>query len=141
MTAEEPTATSSTTARGVHIALLVIFATPVLIVLLSALNGLLDHPAGLNAVVTFLTRCPRRHLLGEPCPLCGTTTAALLILKGELSASLHTNPLALALTPLILVQLGHRLTALLRRRSSLPLELASWILPAAWAVIALIALG
>lgn len=47
--------------------------------------------------VGVLTSCSHRIRTGTPCPLCGTTTAAVLLLDGRLGESLRVNPLGLGL--------------------------------------------
>lgn len=37
--------------------------------------------------------CPIKRCSGLPCPLCGGTTSGFLLLRGEVSQSLRTNPL------------------------------------------------
>ena len=39
--------------------------------------------------------CPSEILFGLPCPGCGLTRAALLLLKGDLQGSLRMNPMLL----------------------------------------------
>lgn len=38
--------------------------------------------------------CPLRRLTGVPCPLCGGTTAALAVARGDVAAALAASPLA-----------------------------------------------
>jgi len=39
--------------------------------------------------------CPSEILIGLPCPACGLTRAALLLLKGDVPGSLRMNPMLL----------------------------------------------
>jgi len=39
--------------------------------------------------------CPSEIIIGLPCPGCGLTRAALLLLKGDLMGSLRMNPMLL----------------------------------------------
>lgn len=41
--------------------------------------------------------CPLRRFAGIPCPGCGSTRAAMLVLRGEFAAAAVMNPLAVAL--------------------------------------------
>ena len=41
--------------------------------------------------------CPLRRFAGIPCPGCGSTRAAMLILRGEIAAAVAMNPLAVSL--------------------------------------------
>jgi hypothetical protein len=111
-------------ARGVHLALLILALGAWLPALLAVLGtaGLL--PGSLEAVAGFLTACPHRALTGEPCALCGTTTAAALLIGGELAASLAANPLALGLIVLGSTQPIYRLARALRPRLAWREELA-----------------
>ena len=45
----------------------------------------------------FLPGCPFRRLTGLPCLSCGTTRAALSLLRGDLAAAFHFNPLSTVL--------------------------------------------
>ncbi len=45
--------------------------------------------------VRHIWACPFRWISGIPCPACGTTRAILLLLQGEVSASLRMNPYGL----------------------------------------------
>lgn len=62
------------------------------------------------------TLCPLRALTGIPCPICGTTTAAVRLGRGDLLAALAANPAtvaagaALILAPLLVrhVRVPHR---------------------------------
>lgn len=39
--------------------------------------------------------CPSEIIFGLPCPGCGLSRAALLLLKGDIACSLHMNPMLL----------------------------------------------
>jgi hypothetical protein len=109
--------------RGVHVALLVLCGGAWLVVGLAALAIVGALPDPVARVAAFLTACPWRALKGTPCPLCGVTTAALALLRGDVGASLALNPLALALSPLAVSQPFYRLLRALRPRLALREEL------------------
>jgi Protein of unknown function (DUF2752) len=46
--------------------------------------------------------CPLRTLTGVPCPMCGMTTAATGLGRGDLDAALAANPFVLVLAVLIM---------------------------------------
>ncbi len=46
------------------------------------------------AVAPLMPVCPFRALTGIPCPTCGTTHAAVALLRGRIGAALAANPLA-----------------------------------------------
>jgi len=89
------------------------------------------------------TICPLRTFTGIPCPLCGMTTAATALARGDLGASLAANPFLLLLalgTAVMTVVIAGRLVGWLppprplalatERRVRLliaALALASWI--------------
>lgn len=85
------------TARGVHLAVLILFSSMAFLVGLAFLGekGFLGEP--FVTAVGVLTSCPHRIRTGTPCPVCGTTTAAVLLLEGRLTESLRVNPLGLGL--------------------------------------------
>ena len=89
--------------RGVHLALLVIVMSAWVTVLL-------------GDIIAFLTACPYTGLTGEPCALCGTTTAAAALLAGDLGRSVAINPLALGLMPLAVSQPVYRLMRVIKPR-------------------------
>ena len=51
----------------------------------------------LAAHVAGIVLCPIRRFAGIPCPGCGSTRAAMLLLRGEFAAAAAMNPLAVAL--------------------------------------------
>jgi hypothetical protein len=101
-------------ARGIHLATLVFALSLCAVVLLAHLSARGWLGPWLAGGIRFLTLCPYRALTGTPCPLCGTTRAFLFLLQGDLRASLHTNPLAVVLTPMLLAQPIYRLLRVLR---------------------------
>lgn len=114
--------------RGLHLALLVLSLSPWLYLTLNASGAL---PA-------WASTCPWLALTGAPCPLCGTSRAALALLSGDLAASLAHNPLALGLLPLAATQPPFRLLRTLRPRWSWREELVVdgagllWLAAVAW---------
>ncbi|MCK9461336.1 MAG: DUF2752 domain-containing protein [Proteobacteria bacterium] len=114
---------SATWIRGVHLALFVIFAAAWAVVGLTALAVAGALPETLERLAAFLTSCPFRAATGQPCPLCGVTTAALALLRGDVEASLALHPAALALATLAVSQPFYRLLRALRPRFSLYEEL------------------
>ena len=87
--------------------------------------------------------CPLRTLTGVPCPLCGMTTAAVALTRGDLAASLAANPFLLLLaaaTAVMAAVMAGRAAGLVapprplsgawQRRATLAaagLALASWV--------------
>ena len=104
--------------RGLHVAVFAVFAGAWLVVGLAALGTAGALPGPLASAAAFLTSCPYHALTGRPCPLCGVTTAAVALLRGDLEASLALNPLALALATLAVSQPPYRLFRALRPRLS-----------------------
>jgi len=101
-------------ARWLHLALFVLSVAPLLHLLL----------AGIGALPAALSACPYLSLTGDPCPLCGTSRAALALLSGDLSASLDQTPLAAGLIVAAVTQPPYRLLRTLRPRWSWREELA-----------------
>ena len=61
--------------------------------------------------------CPLRSVTGIPCPLCGMTTAAQALVRGDLDGAVSANPFVLllaALTVVAVVSMTLRRTGLLR---------------------------
>jgi hypothetical protein len=110
-------------ARQLHVAILVVFASAWLVLALAALGTAGALPGPLAHAAAFLTSCPFRAATGRPCPLCGVTTAAIALLRGDLEASLALNPLALALSALAVSQPPYRLLRALKPKLSLYEEL------------------
>ena len=48
-----------------------------------------------------LTLCPLKRLLGVPCPTCGATRAAVLLLHGDVCAAFEMQPLAMGVVCLL----------------------------------------
>jgi hypothetical protein len=101
--------------RGAHLALLVIALGAWTAVVIAALVQAGVAP-WLESLAGFLGSCPHRAITGDPCVLCGTTTAARLLLDGELTASLAVSPLALGLIVLGVTQPVYRLARTVRPR-------------------------
>ena len=102
--------------RGGHLAILVLVLGAWAVVLVAVLVHGGNAPGWLEAASGFLGSCPHRAITGEACSLCGTTTAAMLLLGGELTASVSRNPLALGLLVLGITQPVYRLARSLRPR-------------------------
>jgi hypothetical protein len=83
-------------------------------VVLASLAALQTLPSWMAAGVRAVTVCPFSVITGTPCPLCGTTEAFVFLLRGEWAASLRANPLALALTPTLLIQPLYRAARVVR---------------------------
>ena len=94
--------------RGIHLAALVLILSLCLVVLLAYFCQRGWCEPALAEWTHFLSFCPFRAMFGTPCPLCGTTTAFVRLLQGDLKASLEANPLAYSVTPTILSQLVYR---------------------------------
>jgi hypothetical protein len=63
----------------------------------AAAGGVLLLWAALPGVARFFPRCPFKVLTGLPCLSCGSTRAALALLRGDAAAAFHFNPLSSAL--------------------------------------------
>ncbi len=57
--------------------------------------------AAYPAVHRIVPPCPLRWLTGVPCPLCGMTTAAVGLARGDLGAALSANPFVFGLAALV----------------------------------------
>jgi hypothetical protein len=55
--------------------------------------------------------CLLHATTGLNCPLCGSTRMAAALLRGELDAAWHFNPLVLVLGPLVGVAVGYQVFA------------------------------
>ncbi|MBW2275896.1 MAG: DUF2752 domain-containing protein [Deltaproteobacteria bacterium] len=110
--------------RGTHLAILVLALGAWGVVLIAALASGDTAPQWLQSIAGVLGSCPYRAFTGEPCSLCGTTTAARLLLSGDLAASVSHNPLALGLVVLGVTQPIYRLIRTLRPSFALREELA-----------------
>jgi len=110
--------------RAVHLPILVLAlgAWAALGIAAAAASG--AAPAWIEAAAGFLGWCPHRAITGDPCALCGTTTAARLLLAGDVTASLALNPLALGLAAAAITQPIYRLARTLRPRFAWREELA-----------------
>jgi hypothetical protein len=49
------------------------------------------------------TPCLVKHITGIPCPSCGTTTAMIELMRGNLFSSLHINPLGLLMMAALII--------------------------------------
>jgi hypothetical protein len=47
--------------------------------------------------------CPLRTLTGIPCPVCGMTTAAVALVRGQVGAAFSANPMIFGLAALAVV--------------------------------------
>lgn len=66
------------------------------------------HLAAAAAVIIYLIlpfKCPIKHFLGFDCPTCGMTRAFFALAKGDISASLKFNPIAVPFLLLFLFAL------------------------------------
>ena len=99
-------------ARGLHLAFLVLFAAPT--VLLAAAAAAEHLPGAFRTVVDFLTTCPYRAVTRTPCPLCGGTTALIALVRGDLDAARAIHPGAVFAAPGIAIQTGYRFYRTLR---------------------------
>lgn len=58
--------------------------------------------AGVIAFAYFVTwPCPVRFILGVPCPACGITRAARLVVKGDFTEATHIHPLVWLVVPVV----------------------------------------
>lgn len=82
-----------------------------------------------------LTLCPLKRWLGVPCPTCGTTRAAVLLLHGDVCGAFELQPLAMGAVCLLApAALAVRL-ALGARRTKAFLAVAARR-PAFWCIVA-----
>jgi hypothetical protein len=91
-----------------------------------------------------LVRCPWAALLGLPCPGCGLTRAAGLLLRGDLRGAVQLHPLSPLLVPIVVLALvgaiwepwwqAHASQARWRRSHWVERSLG----PAAWALLLLV---
>ncbi|MDD5309329.1 MAG: DUF2752 domain-containing protein [Deltaproteobacteria bacterium] len=105
------------TARGVHLGILVVALAALLIAALAATGA-----AG--PLVAFLTACPHKALTHAPCPLCGATSAATLLLSGDVTDALSRNPLSIVLAAAGFAQIAYRTVRVVRPRLVLREEVA-----------------
>lgn len=61
--------------------------------------------------------CPLRTTTGIPCPFCGLTHCARLVVRGDLGVIVGNDPAAFGLTVLLAVAVVAQLVALARRRT------------------------
>jgi hypothetical protein len=61
--------------------------------------------------------CLLHATTGLNCPLCGSTRMAAALLRGDLNAAWHFNPVVLVLGPLIGVAVGYQLLVWLLERT------------------------
>lgn len=64
-----------------------------------------------------LTVCPSKLIFGFPCPGCGTTHAAKMLLKGDVAGSVMHNPNALLLIVFAVVYTAMAVYDVLRKTS------------------------
>lgn len=50
--------------------------------------------------------CPLRSITGIPCPFCGSTTAWIHLVRGDLGAAARANPSAILIASFVVVMLG-----------------------------------
>lgn len=90
-----------------------------------------------------LLPCPWASLFGIPCPGCGLSRAAALLVHGDLQGALRLHPLAPLLVPLLLAVSARAAadyvlgTALAARPTSLALRRAQGVLACLLAVLVL----
>ncbi len=88
--------------------------------------GLLALSPAAPQLTQGLPACPLKSLSGLPCPACGSTRAALALVRGEVKEALVVNPLAtVAWLGLVVVGLVAGVAALVGR----PLREPRWVLP------------
>lgn len=87
--------------------------------------------------------CPVNRATGIPCPSCGTARSVLLILDGNLSASIMTNPLGLLAGGLMVILPAWIIFDLLRSDGSLLRNFRmaeTYLLQNKWLVVLLVGL-
>jgi hypothetical protein len=99
---------SPSQARGIHLGFLVLLLCMLLLIVLATLSSLHLLPDPLVRWTAILTACPFRARTGTPCRLCGTTTAAVLLVRGEVARSLSIHPLPLFAGPGLILQIAYR---------------------------------
>ncbi len=88
--------------------------------------GLLALSPAAPQLTQGLPACPLKSLSGLPCAACGSTRAALALVRGEVKEALVVNPLAtVAWLGLVVVGLVAGVAALVGR----PLSEPRWVLP------------
>ncbi len=108
--------------RGIHLGLWIPLAALVLLGLLATFASYL--PAFMGSAVAWLSSCPYRRFAGEPCPLCGGLTALTFLLRGDLTAALSSNGLAVFVAPILVTEFGYRLYRSIKPALRLKEELA-----------------
>jgi len=64
------------------------------------------------------TLCLVKHVTGIPCPSCGTTTAMIELIHGNVLSSLLINPFGVLMTAVLIIFPGWIIADLLRKRES-----------------------
>lgn len=64
------------------------------------------------------TLCLIKHVTGIPCPSCGTTTAMIELVHGNIVSSLLINPFGLFMTIVLIIVPGWIIADLLRKQES-----------------------
>lgn len=59
--------------------------------------------------------CPLRSMTGIPCPFCGSTTAWIALVRGDLGAAAAANPSSILIASFVVVMLGVLVLRHLRR--------------------------
>ncbi|WP_342668295.1 DUF2752 domain-containing protein [Actinoplanes subtropicus] len=82
--------------------------------------------------------CPLRTLTGVPCPVCGLTTAAVALVRGQAAAAFSANPmifglatLAVAAVPLVVL----RATGVLEPPEPWPAARRRWAQRLVWPLV------
>lgn len=82
--------------------------------------------AALAALPPLGPLCPLRRLTGVPCPLCGTTTGVLALVRGDVAGSLAANPVALVVVAAVALAWARWLAAAWAGRAPTPLLRDRW---------------